>query len=242
MYVLRIFLIFSFLVGTGIAMVWAQQQDAVHRMVDGIHWHGQAAVALQAGKMTIWIDPFELEDGDTADLILITHCHSDHCSPGDIKKVLGPETLVIAPADCADKLQGLKVERFESLAPGQQKKAGEVLVEAVPAYNREKTRFHPKENNWVGYVLTIDGVRVYHFGDTERVEEMKQVECDIALVPLGQIYTMGSVDEAADAVRDVKAKVAIPIHYGRFEGKEADAAQLVEVLGDECEVVIKANE
>ena len=105
-----------------------------------------------------------------------------------------------------------------------------------------KTQFHPKANNWVGYLLTIDGVKIYHFGDTERIPEMKNIVCDIALLPLGQKYTMNSVQEAADAALDARAKIAIPIHYGLYEGKAADADAFAALLKGKITVVIKPNE
>ncbi|MCK4836639.1 MAG: MBL fold metallo-hydrolase, partial [Candidatus Aminicenantes bacterium] len=99
-----------------------------------------------------------------------------------------------------------------------------------------------KENQWVGYILTIDGIRIYHAGDTERIPEMKNFSCDIALLPLGQTYTMNSVKEAAEAAIDVKAKIAIPIHYGLYEGKTQDAVEFQNILKDKIKVIIKEKE
>ncbi|MBU1063196.1 MBL fold metallo-hydrolase, partial [bacterium] len=101
--------------------------------------------------------------------------------------------------------------------------------------------FHPKSKNYLGYVLTIDGVRVYHAGDTERIPEMQQFDCDIALLPLGQKYTMNSVYEAANSALDVKAKIAIPIHYDMFEGKLSDADAFQEILKGKVKVIIKSS-
>ena len=128
------------------------------------------------------------------------------------------------------------------LKPGAQKIVAGVKVEAVPAYNVVKTNFHPKSNNWVGFVITISNVKIYHAGDTERIPEMKDIECDIALLPLGQTYTMNSVKDAADAAIDVKARIAIPIHYGLYEGKEEDARKFKELLAGKVDVIIKPVE
>jgi L-ascorbate metabolism protein UlaG (beta-lactamase superfamily) len=90
----------------------------------------------------------------------------------------------------------------------------------------------------VGYIVEIDGVKVYHAGDTERIPEMKNIDCDIALLPLGQTYTMNSVEEAAEAALDTGAEVAIPIHYGMYEGTKEDAEKFKELLDGKMKVVI----
>jgi L-ascorbate metabolism protein UlaG (beta-lactamase superfamily) len=116
---------------------------------------------------------------------------------------------------------------------------GNIQIEAVPAYNIVKTNYHPKEKKYVGYIITVEGVRIYHAGDTERIPEMKEFTCDIVLLPLGQTYTMNTVEEAAEAALDVKAKFAIPIHYGMYEGKMEDAIKFAELLKDKIQVVIQ---
>jgi L-ascorbate metabolism protein UlaG (beta-lactamase superfamily) len=219
-----------------------EKGDSVMEVVSSIHWLGQAAVRMEVGDTTLYIDPYKLKGGPKADVILITHCHADHCSPDDIKQILSKETMVVAPADCMDKLGKLGVAQMRTLKPGESTKAKGIAVAAVPAYNVVKANFHPKSNQWVGYIVTVNGVRVYHFGDTERTPEMKETTCDVALVPLGQTYTMSSVEEAAAAVRDVHAKVAIPIHYGMYEGTDADAQTLKKLLAGQVEVVIKTHE
>jgi L-ascorbate metabolism protein UlaG (beta-lactamase superfamily) len=202
-----------------------------------IHRFGQASVLLIAGDKKIYIDPFQIGKPDAADVILVTHSHSDHLSMNDIAKVIAPDTIVAAPKDCAAKIEarfGVKVIVVE---PGQKILAAGVPVEVVPAYNVKKDA-HPKGNGWVGYVLSIDGVRVYHTGDTERIPEMKNIRADIIILPLGQTYTMESVRDAADAALDVQAKIAIPIHYGQFEGKDSDADELKKLLNGKVTVMI----
>lgn len=104
---------------------------------------------------------------------------------------------------------------------------------------KSKINYHPKKNKWVGYILTIEDNNVYHAGDTERIPEMKDIVCDIALLPLGQTYTMNSVEDAAEAAIDVKAKIAIPFHYGLYKGTEEDSVKFRKLLKDKVEVVIK---
>lgn len=191
-------------------------------VLKNIQWFGQACVRIQSesGKI-IYIDPYQLHSNDYADIILITHSHSDHYSPGDIAKLTNDGKIIVAP---------FPVEGGIVLKANQSTNIQGIQVEAVPAYNIIKKDNHPKSNAWVGYIITVDGVRIYHSGDTERIPEMKNIHCDIAMLPLGQTYTMSSVQEAVNAALDVKAKIAIPIHFGMYEGKTIDADIFVKTL------------
>jgi L-ascorbate metabolism protein UlaG (beta-lactamase superfamily) len=212
------------------------------KMTENIHWFGQAAVKITTDGKVIYIDPYQLKKADKADIILITHSHGDHLSPADIKKVATDKTVIIATPDCATKLKDIKKSKLLTSEPGFSTTIGDITIEAVPAYNVKKTKFHPKSNKWVGYVVTVNGVKIYHAGDTERVPEMKNIDCDIAMLPLGQTYTMSGPEEAAEAVKDVKAEIAIPIHFGMYEGKESDAETFKKLLEGTAAVIIKKPE
>jgi L-ascorbate metabolism protein UlaG (beta-lactamase superfamily) len=213
------------------------------KMAGQINWMGgQASVKINAGGKVIYIDPYQLSKPDKADIILITHSHGDHLSTQNIEKVLTDQSTLIAPQDCFKEFKKNWKAKVLSLAPGQNMNIDGILIEAVPAYNIVKTNFHPKANNWVGYILTIDKIRIYHTGDTERIPEMKNMACDIILLPLGQTYTMNSVEEAAEATLDVKAKIAIPIHFGLYEGKAEDAQKFQALLKVKVKVIIKQKQ
>jgi len=176
---------------------------------------GHASVMLEskAGKV-IYIDPYvlpsgrELEKLPKADLVIFTHGHYDHCvDPEPIEK---EHTEIIG---CGCKYAQRDVR------PGDKVALGWVTVEIVHGYNPNK-KFHPK-NSATGVIVDIDGVRIYHAGDTDYIPEMKGYRCDVALLPIGGTYTM-DVDEAVKAVRDIKPKLVIPIHYNVIEGTEAD--------------------
>ena len=137
--------------------------------------------------------------------------------------------------------EALKEEGYKNItpvSPGDKVTIAGTEIEAVPMYNVEKTQYHPMENAWTGFIINIGGTRVYHAGDTERIPEMKELNCDIAMVPLGQVYTMNSVEEAAEAVLDTGAEIAIPIHYGMYEGSADDAKKFKELLEGKVKVVI----
>ena len=215
-----------------------QPSKNIEALAESIQWFGQASVKIQYSGKTIYIDPFSLKVTDKADVIFITHPHFDHYSEEDIKKVASHETIMYCPTEIVAKANELKVAKIYGVAPGYESEWKGIGVKVVPAYNFIKTDKHPKEKKWVGYILTLGGVKIYHTGDTERIPEMKGHKCDIILVPLGQTYTMNSIDDAVKAVIDSEATVAIPIHYGMYEGKAEDAEVFKKLLEGRVEVLI----
>ena len=205
------------------------QKEQVVDFARSIQWLGQATVKFIYQGQTIYIDPYQLKDSDKADIILITHDHTDHLSMPDIKKIAGAGTKLIVAKACEEKLKTEGYSNVQPVLPGETVKFSNLIIKAVPAYNVIKP-MHKKSSNYVGYVMDFGGISVYHTGDTERITEMKQIRCDIILLPLGQTYTMNSVDEAVEAVLDTKATVAIPIHYGMYEGTKEDAMKFREKL------------
>lgn len=208
-------------------------------LINRIHCLGQATVKIKTGQLTLYIDPYMINDEDKADYIFITHTHYDHFSMVDIKKVSSPNTTIFGPYDCVPKLIEEGFHHVKGIIPGQSITEDGIKFETTNAYNIQKTTYHPRGNRWMGYIFEIEGYKVYHAGDTELIPEMKNIKCDIALLPLGQTYTMNSVEDAAQAALDVRAKIAIPIHYGLYEGTEEDALLFRDLLRDKVEVIIK---
>lgn len=206
-----------------------------NNMTDNIHWLGHDTFKI-TGEKTIFTDPFNISKTDVADIILITHDHYDHCSPADVKKLQGPETVIITTADCAKKLSG----KLRTVKPGDTITIGNIVVEAVPAYNTNK-KFHPKGNGWVGFIVTANGKRIYLAGDTDLIPEMKHIKADIALLPVSGTYVM-TADEAVQAALDINPEIAIPMHYGSIVGNAADANKFAEKLKGKIKVVILKEE
>ncbi len=193
--------------------------------VQKIHWLGHDCMRIDSDPV-IYFDPYEIQPCVEAGILLITHEHYDHCSIEDVKKVLGRETVIVTEKDSAAKLTkelGRAVEgRIEILAPGESTTVRGVFIEAVPSYNINK-EFHPKNNSWLGFVVEIEGVRIYHAGDTDLISEMADIRCDVALLPVSGTYVM-TAKEAVEAALIIKPGIAVPMHYGALVGDEEDAA------------------
>ena len=150
-----------------------------------------------------------------ADYIFLTHEHGDHFDKEAIKQLTGGKTQLIANKHCAEMLG-----YGEIMVNGQTSMFNDIKVEAVPAYNNSegRTQFHPKGRD-NGYILNIDGLRIYIAGDTEDIPEMQNVkDIDIAFMPCNQPYTM-TIDQLVKAAKTVKPKVLFPYHYGQTDVK-----------------------
>ena len=175
-------------------------------------------------------------DAHDADYILITHDHYDHFSPEDIRKVAKADSILVVPEKMADKAQEAAgdVGKIETVKPGVYRELNGLEFETVPAYNLLKP-FHPKSAEWVGYVLRIDGQRIYIAGDTDATKEAKAVKCEVALVTIGGTYTMDA-EKAAELVNAIRPNVAIPVHYGSIVGKPTDGKVFAENVKDPIKV------
>ena len=206
-------------------------------------WLGHDGFRIQDGQI-VYIDPYQIEGGPKADLILVSHEHDDHCSVDDLKKITTPNTTIVAHAQSKNELSKLKVKEIKIIKPGDKVKFGDIEVEAVPAYNLNKFRepgkvFHPKEDGKLGFIVTVKGVRIYHAGDADHIPEMKNIRADVALIPVSGTYVM-TAQEAAEAVGSINPKVAIPMHYGTIVGSRKDAETFQSLV--KCDVKILEKE
>ncbi len=209
-----------------------------------VHWLGHDSFVLQ-GTKTVILDPFQVKGDYKADLILISHEHSDHLSADDIERLSTPATKIIAAKQCESGLRQFKQEKT-FVTPGSKLERLGVSVEAVPAYNVNKFRapgqpFHPKQDGKVGYVVNLDGVKFYHAGDTDAIPEMKLVAVDVALLPVSGTYVM-TAEEATEAAKQMRVKVAVPMHWGKIVGSRADAEKFKKLMGSYCRVEILEKE
>lgn len=188
--------------------------------IENITWLGHDGFKIVGAGKIIYLDPFQLKPPqEPADLLLITHEHFDHCSPKDFAAVMKPTTHTVAAAVCGPELL---TSRLLIVKPGERHTVDGISIETVPAYNLNKT-FHPQGDARVGFIITIEGQRIYHAGDTDFIPEMKDLKnIDIALMPVSGTYVM-TAEEAAEAVNTFKPKLAIPMHFGSIVGSKHDA-------------------
>lgn len=194
-----------------------------------------------AGSKILYTDPFKVTKEDAADIILLSHEHDDHFSPDDLKKVGSAKAHIVASPRCEDRLKDFQQYHVEYLEPGKKTTVDGVEIEAVPAYNVNKFRspgqpFHPKGGMGAGFIFKMDGTSVYYAGDTDRIPEMSQFRCDIALLPVSGTYVM-TADEAVEAAVDINPKIAVPMHYGVVAGTDADAQKFKSAVKN-CQVEI----
>jgi L-ascorbate metabolism protein UlaG (beta-lactamase superfamily) len=192
-------------------------------VLDAITWFRQSALRWSDGERTIYIDPWGVGEGaPPADLILITHAHSDHFRPDEIAKLRKDGTKLVAPHDVAAELIG----DVTPVAPGESHEVAGVKFTTVPAYNTrpEALGFHPKANRWVGYVLVLGGVSYYHAGDTDHAAELDDVEADVAFLPVGGHFTMDAV-AAGGLAKAIAPQIAVPFHFGFVVGFRSDGAR-----------------
>ena len=199
-------------------------------MLENIEVLYHSSIRIDKEKI-IYIDPFKIDKNyNDADIVFITHDHFDHYSEEDIDKVINENTTIIIPKELLTKIlrKGINKNAVITVESNKEYMVQGIKFETIPAYNTNKT-FHPKENDWVGYIITLDGIRYYIAGDTDITEENRKVKCDVAFVPVGGTYTM-DFKEAAQLINEIQPKIAVPIHYGSVVGTKQDATDFIKLL------------
>ncbi len=202
-------------------------------LLDSLEWLGHSGFRIATPGAVVYIDPYRVQEGPPADLILVTHGHYDHYSPQDVERLSHEGTWLVAPAPVAERAPGNVI----SIAPGEELELEPipgVEVAAVAAYNtskrdRDGNLFHPPEAGWVGFDLNVRGERLYHSGDTDVIPEMDRVVgVDVALLPVCGTYVM-TAGEAAEAARRIQPRTAVPMHWGDHIGTRQDAEDFAEM-------------
>ncbi|MBU0907469.1 MAG: MBL fold metallo-hydrolase [Nanoarchaeota archaeon] len=200
-----------------------------------IEYLGHSGFHFSNGK-SIVVDPYNLSNqGPKADLVLITHSHFDHCSIKDIELVKKEGTVVVIPADAQSKITRISGVDMQIIEPGDELTFGNVKVTAVPAYNVNKD-FHPKREGWMGFIIKLGGVIIYHAGDSDKIPEMRNLTGYgkhgnefVALLPVSGKYVMDA-EEAAEVASIISPDLVIPMHYGAgVAGTREDAEKFVKL-------------
>lgn len=211
-----------------------------------IEWTGHSGFIISNGGnghvKRIFIDPYNLSEKaseNKADMILITHSHYDHCSIKDMQKVIKHGTKIIIPADVQSKITRLENVSMQIVEAGDEVEIFGIRIEAIPSYNVGK-EFHTKKDQFLGYLVKLNGVIIYHAGDCDKIPEMekltgygKKENKFVAMLPVSGKFVMNP-DEAADAAALINPDIAIPMHYGAgVAGTIEDAERFVEICKQE---------
>jgi L-ascorbate metabolism protein UlaG (beta-lactamase superfamily) len=230
--------------------------DALPRSV-ALAWLGQASVALRVGGATVLVDPFlsphpdrlvpppfAPEEAHGVDVLLITHDHLDHLDEAAVPAITAasPSAVVVMPEDIVERVTDLGVElaRVRGLAPDGRTELGSITVDAVPACHGDGMDDAYRLGPFLGYVVSADGVRIYHAGDTipfdGLVDRLRELGVDLALLPINGRDAereaqgiVGNLDEreAARLAFDIGADAVVPLHWDMFSANPGDPAAFV---------------
>lgn len=206
-----------------------------------ITFYAHASVGIKWNGVQIYVDPVGEKYGidfgreSKADIILLTHHHSDHLDPCSIISLSKESTCIMGARKCSD-LVGCK-----QLSPYQTYQVGPVCIHTIPAYNITESHlhFHPKEDGGLGYILHLGGTTIYFAGDTEDNEDVLSLnDIDIMFLPVNQPYTM-TLRQVENVVKTVHPQILYPYHRGTSAGTVTEVSSLKESLKDICEVRIR---
>ena len=210
----------------------------IDNIVENIEWLGHASLLIKLGDKRIYVDPWKIkDDSQKADIILVSHSHFDHYSEDDIKRISSSKTHIFSSDDVISKTS---LKNKKTIKPFQSVKIDDIVITGFPSYNVNK-EFHPKKNNWLGFIIEYKGVKIYIAGDTDFTEEMRKIKADIVIIPIGGTYTMDE-NESAEFVNLVKPAVAIPIHWGDIVGSKKNLESFLKNVKQPVKVVVKQHQ
>lgn len=194
-----------------------------------------ASIKITSDKI-YYFDPYKIDKKvSDADYIFITHDHYDHFDYNSIKNVINENTMLIVPACLEDKAREI-TNNYTIVYPSCKYEIEKLNFDTVPSYNIGKS-FHLKEMNYVGYIVNIKNNKVYVMGDTDVIDEIKDISCDICFVPIGGTYTM-NYKEASDYINRINPKEVIPIHYGSIVGNKDLGLKFSELVNSNINVKV----
>ena len=194
-----------------------------------------ASIKITSDKI-YYFDPYKIDKKmSDADYIFITHDHYDHFDYSSIKNVINESTMLIVPACLEEKVKEI-TNNYTIVYPSCNYEIATLHFDTVLSYNIGKS-FHLKEMNYVGYIVNIKNNKVYVMGDTDVIDEIKDISCDICFVPIGGTYTM-NYKEASNYINMINPKEVIPIHYGSIVGNKDLGLKFSELVNSNINVKV----
>ena len=206
--------------------------DEASQYLKGVTVFDQSTIRL-AGSKVVYIDPYRIAgEPRDADIVLVTHTHPDHLDIESIKKITKDSTvLLIAGEGGVEKAEGVGAANVIGVVPNNEYIADGIKVKTIPAYNTSpERRNHRPEHNFVGYIVELDGVTYYSAGDTDYIDDMNELDVDVAFLPIDGRFNMEET-EAARAANAIAPKVAVPYHYSNFSS-ESNAQDFIALLDE----------
>lgn len=205
-----------------------------------VTFYAHASVGIEWEGVHIYIDPvgekygIDFSNEPKADLILVTHQHSDHLDLQVIEELSKIDTKLYVSKECLKLVSADVLKQFEAKA------IKGIEIYSVPAYNITPShiQYHPKHNEGLGYVMNIGGTNIYVAGDTEdNADVLSLKNIDIAFLPVNQPYTM-TIEQVVNVVDKIRPTILYPYHTSSQMG-ETDGQPLVERLDGICDVRIR---
>lgn len=204
-------------------------------------FYAHASVGVKWNGMQIYVDPvgdkygLDFRKEEKADIILLTHHHSDHLDARAITSLTMESTCILGALKCLNHVS------CTQLFPYQTYQVGSVSIQTIPAYNITESHlhFHPKKDGGLGYILHLGGTTIYFAGDTEDNEDVLSLnDIDVMFLPVNQPYTM-TLRQVENVARTVHPQILYPYHCGTSDGTVTEVSSLKESLKDICEVRIR---
>lgn len=211
--------------------------------------HDTIVITSKTTGVVVIFDPFQTQGtfriDNKADIVFITHDHFDHFSPKDVQTIQGKESIFAFPASILDKVQtflDVPADRLVPVVPLEEYKITAknttVKAMAVPAYNLDKRSpqgnlYHPKEKEFVGFVVDIDGTSIYFVGDSDPIPEMDALinMVEVLLIPVSGVYVM-TLQEAIAVTLKLQPKLVVPMHFGSVVGDATMGTQFKSQLAE----------
>ncbi len=202
-------------------------------MIDRIRWQGHGSFAIE-GTPSIQIAPWRVVKTDAPpDLILLGHDHYDHCSPADVEKIRGENTLIVGSESAGRVIPGTQVLRgWQSI------NVGKANIKAIPALSSRDPR-DQKGDGRLGFLISLDLYDIYYVGEADTIGETSYLKPDIILLPIDG-YGRLSVTDAARLVESMQPRWAIPYNWGGAgeEATQLDAQSFQSQVAGNTEVLL----